>query len=84
MATIDPSATGITEERQDYAAVTLTFQAYPYGRSTDPQVIQLTAGTSPVPSILIDGFDTAPVGTGWATTTTPRTQGARSAYTLAH
>jgi hypothetical protein len=81
-ATIDVDQTGLREEKQDYAIVNLAFQAYPYGRSTDPQVIQLAQDAArTVDPILIDGYETVP-GFGWATTTLPRVQGAKSSYTL--
>jgi hypothetical protein len=81
-ASYDMDQTGLREEKQDYAIVNLTFQASPYGRSTDPQVIQLTQDAARVVDpILVDSFDTAP-GSGWATASVPRLQGTKSSYTL--
>lgn len=80
-ATIDQDQTGINEARQDYALVVLTFSALPYGRSTDPQVINITVDApSQIAPVLLDGFEQPP-GAAWYTTSSPRVEGARSVFT---
>lgn len=80
-ATIDTDQTGLAEANQEYALVSLTFQAYPYGRSTDYETLVIPPDPSAQGSpVLLDAFDSPP-GDGWYIATLPVIQGAHSTYT---
>jgi hypothetical protein len=83
-ATIDIDQTGFKAEHQYYCIVDLTIPAFPYGRSTDLQTIGIVHDVpSQVSPIILDSFETPPGDTStWFTTTSPRIEGTRSAYTL--